>query len=441
MNNNINYKKWFQAATENGFDALEILTNDNKNKMITLEDGKIHEHIKSDLRTVTIKGLYKNIKSSIYLEKIDENKIDETLKLIKNQISVLNRKEKDLVFAGSPVYPKVKNSNFNFETINIQKKYDLMFQLEKELSQSIFLKKIDSISYSENYFQKRIVNSKGVNLEEKASFLTISTSCVFQKNQEIEEILENFTVKDFNEMDIPKYAKKIISLGEKKLTSQSLESRTYPTVFSNKIFAKFLNKFSSIFDGMRAYYNLSKLKDKKGLKIASSKVTLIDDPLCNKAFFQYGFDDEGVACYTKNIIKEGIFQDFIHDLKSSFLFNTKPSGNSFENSISMTNFYLKESDKTFEEMIKPIEKGVYIDSLIGLHAGIDDISGDFSLQAAGFKIEQGKITSPVKMLVISGNFFDILLNLKDIANDLVIRTSGFGSPTVYIGDLTIAGEN
>ncbi|MGM1458907.1 MAG: metallopeptidase TldD-related protein, partial [Columbia Basin potato purple top phytoplasma] len=71
----------------------------------------------------------------------------------------------------------------------------------------------------------------------------------------------------------------------------------------------------------------------------------------------------------------------------------------------------------------------------------DNISGDFSLQAAGFKIEQGKITSPVKMLVISGNFFDILLNLKDIANDLVFRTSGFGSPSVYVGDLTIAGEN
>ncbi|MGM1458834.1 MAG: TldD/PmbA family protein, partial [Columbia Basin potato purple top phytoplasma] len=69
INNNINYKKWFQTATENGFEALEILTNDNKDKMITLEDGKIHEHIKSDLQTVTIKGLYKNIKSSIYLEK------------------------------------------------------------------------------------------------------------------------------------------------------------------------------------------------------------------------------------------------------------------------------------------------------------------------------------------------------------------------------------
>lgn len=103
--------------------------------------------------------------------------------------------------------------------------------------------------------------------------------------------------------------------------------------------------------------------------------------------------------------------------------------------------YLEKGEQTFEEMITSINEGVYIDYIIGFHAGINDISGDFSLQAAGFKIEKGKITKPVKMIIVSGNFFDILLNLKGISNDLVFQFSGFGSPSVYAGDLTIAGEN
>lgn len=243
----------------------------------------------------------------MYLEKIDETKMEDILENLRNQISVLNIKEKDIIFEGSPSYPMVNNSNFDFSQINIQKKYDLLFQLEKELLKSVLLKKIDTISYDETYLENKIVNSKGLNLEEKLSFLTISVSCVFQKNEDIEEIYEYFVVKEFDKFDIQKYAEKIISLGESKLTSQSLKSKTYPVVFSNKIFANFLKNFSSIFNGMNAYRNLTKLKDKQGTTIASPKVTLIDDPLCKEALCQYKFDDEGVACYTKKIIDKGVF--------------------------------------------------------------------------------------------------------------------------------------
>ncbi|WP_323847826.1 MAG: metallopeptidase TldD-related protein [Phytoplasma sp.] len=439
--NNINYNKWFKTALNQGFQALEILTNENTSMSIALEDGKIHEHVKSDMCVFTIKGLYQNKKSSMYLEKIDETKMIETLQLLKNQISCLNFKEKDFIFEGSSVYPDVVNSNFNFTTIDIQKKYDLLFRLEKELSKSLWLNKIEHMSYSESFIKHKIVNSKGLNLEEESSSLTFYVYCVFKKNKEIQDISESFTVKNFDQINISKYAQKIIFLGEKKLTTQSLTSQVYPTVLSNKIFAKFLNSFSNIFSGIYAYRNLTKLKDKKGQQIASSKVTLIDEPLCDTAFFKYKFDEEGVPCSTKKIIDKGIFKQFIHNLKTSFIFNTKPTGNSFYNSIAMTNCYLKEGQKSFEDMILPIQTGVYIDYLIGLHAGINDVSGDFSVQASGFKIEQGKITTPVKMLVISGNFFDILLNLKDIANDLLFQTSGFGSPSVYVGDLTVAGAN
>ncbi|MGI3136014.1 MAG: TldD/PmbA family protein [Candidatus Phytoplasma vitis] len=440
-NDNINYKKWFKTALSQNFEALEILTDRSKGITINLEDGKIHEHVQNDVLGTTIKGLFQNKKSSMYLEKIDETEMEDILGNLRNQISVLNIKEKDIIFEGSLSYPMVNNSNFDFSKIDIQKKYDLLFQLEKELLKSVLLKKIDTISYEETYLEKRIVNSKGLNLEDKLSFLTISVSCVFQKDKDIEEIYEYFVVKEFEKFDIKKYAKKIISLGESKLTSRSLKSKTYPVVFSNKIFANFLKNFSCIFNGMSAYRNLTKLKDKQGTNIASSKVTLIDDPLCKEALFQYKFDDEGVSCYTKKIIDKGVFKQFIHNLKTSLIFDVPPTGNSFSNSISMTNMYLEKGEQTFEEMITSINEGVYIDYIIGFHAGINDISGDFSLQAAGFKIEKGKITKPVKMIIVSGNFFDILLNLKGISNDLVFQFSGFGSPSVYAGDLTIAGEN
>ena len=106
----------------------------------------------------------------------------------------------------------------------------------------------------------------------------------------------------------------------------------------------------------------------------------------------------------------------------------------------MTNFS-KTGDKSFDELIAPINDGLYITDLQGLHSGVQAISGNFSLQASGFKIINGKIDHPVKMIVVSGNFFEILNSIKEIGNDLELSDlSGFGSPSVFVGNLAIGGK-
>lgn len=78
--------------------------------------------------------------------------------------------------------------------------------------------------------------------------------------------------------------------------------------------------------------------------------------------------------------------------------------------------------------------------MIGLHAGIKPVSGEFSVQASGFKIVDGKIDHPVKMIVISGNFFEVLNRVKGIGSDLKFGLSGVGSPSVHIESIMIGGE-
>ena len=91
-------------------------------------------------------------------------------------------------------------------------------------------------------------------------------------------------------------------------------------------------------------------------------------------------------------------------------------------------------------MIQPIDEGIYITDLIGLHAGVKTVSGDFSLQAAGFLIEKGKLSRPVKMIVVSGNFFEMIEQIEGIGNDLKFDIEGVGSPSVYIKSLSISGS-
>ena len=87
---------------------------------------------------------------------------------------------------------------------------------------------------------------------------------------------------------------------------------------------------------------------------------------------------------------------------------------------------------------------MYINSLGGLHAGANPISGDFSLQSAGFLIENGVKTTAVKSFTVAGNFYDLLKNITALANNCHLpRAMGkttFGAPSVLVEGLSIAGK-
>ena len=60
--------------------------------------------------------------------------------------------------------------------------------------------------------------------------------------------------------------------------------------------------------------------------------------------------------------------------------------------------------------------------------------------ATGYLIENGKKTKPVEQITIAGNFYEVLKNVKDLADDLYFTTSGIGCPSVFVGELNISGQ-
>ena len=91
-------------------------------------------------------------------------------------------------------------------------------------------------------------------------------------------------------------------------------------------------------------------------------------------------------------------------------------------------------------MTKKINKGLIITDFVGLHSGANSITGDFSLAAKGFYIEDGIKTHPVEQITVAGNFFTLLNNIEEIGSDLKFPMSSVGSPSIVIKELSIAGE-
>jgi PmbA protein len=101
---------------------------------------------------------------------------------------------------------------------------------------------------------------------------------------------------------------------------------------------------------------------------------------------------------------------------------------------------VKPGRKTFDQMISKIKEGIFIKEVQGLHSGLNPQSGNFSLQASGHLILDGKLVRPVNLITVAGNLKDLFMDVSDVANDSELQLSSINTPSMLIKKLAISGQ-
>ena len=295
-----------------------------------------------------------------------------------------------------------------------------------------------------------ICNSRGLDLSHSVTGAGYIAVAVVKKGEEMNDSFE-LKVGPFDKLDQEALVNKAVHDAISKLGAEVAPTGNYPVIFEGKTMASLLMTFSGSFSAENARKGLSRLQGKEGEKIASENVTILDDPFYPDNLLQMPFDAEGTPTYTKAVVDKGELKTLLYNLKTAAALGKESTGNaskrSYDAPVEIRPFTLaiQAGDLTEEELLAKAGNGVYIDSLQGMHAGANPISGDFSLQSAGYLIEDGKKTRAVKAFTVAGNFFDVLKNITALSDE--VKLGGFGasitsfaSPAVLVEGLSIAGK-
>lgn len=291
-----------------------------------------------------------------------------------------------------------------------------------------------------------IVNSRGLDLHEETTLVGLVVAAVVSDGGEMANDYE-ISLGNLETIDTESLTKKAARTALAKLGGEPAPTGKYPVVFDPEAMSDLLSTFSSIFSAEQTRKGLSRLTGKEGKTVASNLVTLVDDPAYPGNFLQRSFDAEGSPAYRKNIIQQGNLNTLLYDLKNAALAGKETTGNASKSNydapigIQPFTLYLAAGGNTEAELLQRAGNGVYINSLGGLHAGANPVSGDFSLQSAGFLIENGQKTRRVKSFTVAGNFYDLLHQITAVANNLEFPGMGtVGSPSVLVEGLSVAGK-
>ena len=369
------------------------------------------------------------------------------VKKAKDNVLAIENNDIQFIYEGDKEYKEISTYHEELEDIPADKLINIAISMEKEAKK--YCNKVESfsgcsVSYSSGKYG--IINSKGLNLSNKSNLLTAYVVPIGKDLDKMYDGCGYVVAKSLNDVKPDKIAKMGVDEALSKIGGTSIASGNYKVIINNEAMVSLLSTFAGIFSGDAVQKGLSLLKDKEGEIIAADIVNLVDDPHLEDGLASVSFDDEGVATLKTYLIKNGKLNSLLHNLKTANKAGVKSTGNGFKSSyaspisVSPTNFYIEPGINSLEEMTKKINKGLIITDFAGLHSGANSITGDFSLAAKGFYIEDGIKTHPVEQITVAGNFFTLLNNIEEIGSDLKFPMSSVGSPSIVIKELSIAGE-
>ncbi len=296
---------------------------------------------------------------------------------------------------------------------------------------------------------KRIVNTESSFVEDKSNFI-LANSDGFCKGFKTSSFIASSVVvaKDdksmerdyeYNQKCHLKDIKNAEELGKKaaeqtikKLSPKKIGSEKIAIIFDKRIAKGILSTFASAISSSAISRGTSFLKDKINQKIFSDTINVLDKPDILKGLGSKSFDSEGVKIDTLKLVEQGILNHYLIDTYNGKKLNLKSNGRCGGTS----NLYFENGKISFKDLINSNSKSLYITETIGHGSNI--VTGDYSVGATGFLIENGEFKYPINEITIAGNFKDMFQNIT-LANDLEFEYS-VNSPTMMVEGMVVAGK-
>lgn len=286
-------------------------------------------------------------------------------------------------------------------------------------------------------------NSRGFSGEYRSSYCSLSTVPVARDGDSMERDYWYTLARNFAGLEPPEQVGRTAARRAlRRLHPVKVATQKVPVIFDQAAARSLLENLFEAVHGMSVYRHESFLAGKLGEKVASDRVTVIDDGTIPGLFGTSPFDDEGVPSRRTVVIDRGVLKSYLLNTYAARKLGMKTTGNASRGlagnaGIGHGNFYLEKGVQTPEELIAGVSNGFFVTELMGF--GVNIVTGDYSRGAAGLWIRNGELAFAVSEVTIAGNLKEMLMGLEAAGSDLEFRGST-AAPTLKIGEMTVGGK-
>lgn len=414
---------------------------------IRVHDGEVESLASAQSQGVGIRVIVDGRQGFAYAGSLEESVIAATLADARDNAGFATFDE----FAGLaepdgvafPVLDLCRESLASFPTAD---KVALALELERAVfAVDSRISGIESAEYADSLSEAAVATTTGIRTTGRDSSCYLATNAMASEGSDTQTGFGFSVGREPSELDALVAAADAASRATRMLGATQPESGRLTVVLDPWVTAQLLSIIGYTLDGDAVLKGRSLFADRLGDEVASSLLTLVDDPTDVRALTATDADGEGLAARRNALIVDGVLQMFVHDAQSARRAGTRSTGNAvrgYESTPSVGCFALALVPGTSDPaaIIAGIDDGVLVQDVSGLHSGVNPVSGDFSTGAEGLRIRGGEFAEPVREFTIASTLQRMLRDVRAVGDDQTFLPMNAAGVTLSVADVTVSGR-
>ncbi len=420
-------------AKKLGATDSSVIVSNSISESVNFRNKKLDESNRSDNLAISITTYIGKKKSSIS----SSNLLKENLDTLLDKCIETSKNTPEDEFNSLPdkdlLAKEVKDLNLYDDThIKNENKIEYLNRLEVSASSNKKIVNTES-SFTEDKSNFILANSDGFSKGYKSSSFTATCVTVAKDDKSMERDYEYISKCHFKDINDPEELGKLAAEQTiRKLSPKKIGSEKIAIIFDKRIAKGILSTFAGAISSSAISRGTSFLKDKINQKIFSDEINIFDKPDILKGLGSRSFDSEGVKTNTLKLVEKGVLKHYLMDTYNGKKLNLKSNGRCGGTS----NLYFDNGSTSYKDLLNSNSRCLYVTETIGHGSNI--VTGDYSVGATGFLIENGEFKYPINEITIAGNFENMFQNIT-LANDLEFKYAT-NSPTMMIEGMVVAGK-
>jgi PmbA protein len=305
--------------------------------------------------------------------------------------------------------------------------------------------RVDECDYADVQAEGAVATSTGIATvgRETGAYLSVST---LAEDGDITHTGFGFTVgRSPADFDPGKAAREAAERATRLLGAVKPATGKVTVVLDPFVSAQLLGIIGSTLNGEAVLKGRSIFAGRLGEDVAAAGLTLIDDPTNPLAYTASEIDGEGLATRRNVLIEDGVLQQFVQSSYSARRSGAAPTGNATRGGFKSTPgcgclaLSLVPGTRTQAELVADVDEGVLVQMVVGLHSGVNPVSGDFSTGASGLMIRKGQLAEPVREFTIASTLQRMLKDVAEVGGDVEWLPMGAAGVSLVIRDVTMSG--
>jgi PmbA protein len=379
---------------------------------------------------------------------LDEDVVESTVKEARDNAAFATP-DPDVVFATPEgiVAAELDLWDESVVKVSTDEKVAMALDLERRLrAADPRVRQVSSADYGDERVEVALASTTGIRAYTQRTAAFLSGDAIAGEGAESQTGTGFSVARGFSGLDPERVVRDAVERSTRMLGATKPPSDRLTVVFDPRVVSTLLSIIASALSGEAVVKGRSFFAGRVGEKVATGSFTLVDDPTDPRAFSAAAHDAEGLACRRTVLVDSGVLQGFLYDTVSARRAGAVSTGSAVRGGYAGTPgagcraVVLQPGNHDQQAILAVVGEGIYVQSVTGVHSGVNPVSGDFSVGVEGLMIRDGELAEPVREATVASTLQRMLQSVLHVGADIEWLPGIAAGQTLAIGDMQLSGS-